>query len=74
MPGHVEPTWVVSLPFAAAGRRRQTATQGATSEDADKMPFKFTGKLEKVTIELEPLPLGTRGNIGRLEREAALKK
>jgi arylsulfatase A-like enzyme len=41
---------------------------------ADKMPFKFTGKLEKVTIELEPLPLGIRGDIDRLEREAALKK
>ena len=41
---------------------------------ADKMPFKFTGKLDKITIELEPLPLGIRGDIERLEREAVLKK
>jgi arylsulfatase A-like enzyme len=41
---------------------------------AGKMPFKFTGGLDKVTIELEPIPLGIRGEIERLEREAALKK
>ena len=27
-----------------------------------------------MTIELEPLPLGIRGDIDTLEREAALKK
>ena len=41
---------------------------------AEKMPFKFTGGLDKVTIELEPIPLGIRGEIERLEHEAALKK
>jgi len=41
---------------------------------AERMPFKFTGTLEKVTIELDQLPLGIRGDIEKLEREAAFRK
>lgn len=38
------------------------------------VPFKFTGKLGKVTIDLEPMEKGTAQESEKLQREAAIAK
>jgi arylsulfatase A-like enzyme len=41
---------------------------------ANKMPFKFTGKLEKLTIDLKPVAPSMRGELERFQRETAFQK
>jgi arylsulfatase A-like enzyme len=41
---------------------------------ANKMPFKFTGKLEKLTIDLKPVAPSMRGELERFQRETAFRK
>jgi arylsulfatase len=44
-------------------------------EDYDnRMPFKFTGKLEKLTIDLKPVAPSMRGELERFQRETAFRK
>ena len=38
------------------------------------MPFKFTGKIAKVTIELKEMKTADKDEAGKSHREAALKK
>ena len=50
---------------------------GVEIEDyADKMPFKSTGRLEKVTIDLKPEKLGLKDQeeLKKAERAAAAKR
>ncbi|MGF6767855.1 arylsulfatase A-like enzyme [Paraburkholderia sp. GAS199] len=37
----------------------------------DKMPFAFTGKLEKITIDLPPVPQNMQGEVNKARNEAA---
>jgi arylsulfatase A-like enzyme len=41
---------------------------------ANKMPFKFAGKLEKLTIDLKPVAPSMRGELERFQRETAFRK
>ena len=41
---------------------------------ASKMPFKFTGTLAKLTIELKPVATNMRGELERLQRETEFRK
>ena len=38
------------------------------------VPFKFTGKIDKVTIDLKPMEAATTQESEKLQREAALAK
>jgi len=40
----------------------------------NRMPFKFTGKLEKLTIDLKPVAPSMRGELERFQRETAFRK
>jgi hypothetical protein len=41
---------------------------------ANKMPFKFTGKLEKLTIDLKPVAPSMRAELERFQRQTAFRK
>ena len=38
------------------------------------MPFKFTGKIEKVTIELKEMKVADKDGVEKSHKEAVLKK
>ena len=38
------------------------------------VPFKFTGKIEKVTIELKEMKMADKDGVEKSHKEAALKK
>src|SRR5215468_9280796 len=40
----------------------------------NRMPLKFTGKLEKLTIDLKPVAPSMRGELERFQRETAFRK
>jgi len=40
----------------------------------NRMPFKFTGKLEKLTIDLKPVAPSMRGELERFQRETPFRK
>jgi arylsulfatase len=40
----------------------------------DKMPFKFTGKIEKVAIEMQKARAADKGEVEQSRKEASLKK
>jgi arylsulfatase len=50
------------------------ADEGAPVTEVYKVPFKFTGKIAKVTIELEEMKKAAAQETEKLQREAALKK
>jgi arylsulfatase len=50
------------------------ADEGTPVTEVYKVPFKFTGKIAKVTIELEEMKKAAAQETEKLQREAALKK
>src|SRR5437867_7938275 len=50
------------------------ADEGTPVTEAYKVPFKFTGKIDKVTIELREMKAADKQEAEKSHREAALKK
>jgi len=50
------------------------ADEGTPVTEAYKVPFKFTGKIAKVTIELQEMKTGDRNDAEQARKAAALKK
>jgi arylsulfatase len=50
------------------------ADEGTPVTDAYKVPFTFTGKIDKVTIDLAPVPANAAEEIDTSKKVAALKK
>jgi arylsulfatase A-like enzyme len=50
------------------------ADEGTPVTEAYQVPFKFTGKIEKVTIELKEMTPSVAGEMDKTRREADLKK
>jgi arylsulfatase len=50
------------------------ADEGTPVTEDYKVPFKFTGKIDKVTIELKEMKKADRDEVGRAIKESALKK
>ena len=50
------------------------ADEGTPVTEAYKVPFKFTGKIAKVTIELKEMKTTDKDEAEQSHREAALKK
>jgi arylsulfatase len=50
------------------------ADEGTAVTPAYKVPFKFTGKIEKVTVELQEMQAATATEVEKSHKEAALKK
>ena len=81
-------TLLVNGKKVAAGRIDQTqccafsadegadvgADEGTPVTEAYKVPFKFTGKIAKVTIELGEMKKAAADEAEKLHREASLKK
>jgi len=50
------------------------ADEGTSVTEAYKVPFKFTGKIDKVTIELKEVKAAHKEEVDRAQKEARLKK
>jgi len=50
------------------------ADDGTPVTEVYKVPFKFTGKIDKVTIELKEMKTADKGEAEQSHKEAALKK
>jgi arylsulfatase len=50
------------------------ADEGTPVTEAYKVPFKFTGKIDKVTIELQEVKAADKNEAEKSHKEAALKK
>jgi arylsulfatase len=50
------------------------ADEGTPVTEAYKVPFKFTGKIDRVTIELKEMKAADKGEVEQSHKEAALKK
>ena len=61
--------WVLADEGADVG-----ADEGTPVTDAYEVPFKFTGKIDKVTIDLKENDTSGRGEAEKSQGEAALKK
>jgi arylsulfatase len=50
------------------------ADEGTPVTEAYKIPFKFTGKIDKVTIELQEMKAADKDEADKAQKEAGLKK
>jgi len=50
------------------------ADEGTSVTEDYKVPFKFTGNIDKVTIELKEMKKADRDEVGRAIKESAVKK
>lgn len=69
--------WIEKMQFAVFPADESAdvgADDGTPVTEAYKVPFKFTGKIDKVTIELKEVKAAHKEEVDRAQKEARLKK
>ena len=56
------------------GRVQKEASTGTAVAQGYQGPFKFTGKIDKVTVDIKPTNPADKAEIERTHAEGALKK